>query len=321
MAAVSLCNVGYEAVTNYRNSQVSGCERYAAEILYLTLIPVGALEITARIVVAVVIKGVFFVACFIPFNFINQPLNTLQNSFDWIRDSATTCITATAASALSLKNNLMSAGPLDAGAQKQTVEKRARKYLLTTGVPAKPFSMIAFKALTNWRNDSREETGICKKIIAVPLYLGVAALSALETAARTVHFLAVAALYSPLLAGFVILMVTPLTFAFGLIAPSAIHPIVHWISAICAYIIFAGLYISMGYGLTNFVERMMNGGHARWIFEHVVGVLYAVLYSTAVAGAVLIDLKNILSSNDHDLVDHKKQVDVIVQRLAFLNYA
>jgi hypothetical protein len=283
--AVSLSNAGYEALTDYRNrwadeaGQVGKLGRLLVEPLYLGLVLAGAVETTARAVCALVLKGVFFVACHIPLPWqcVDNLLDDLQDCIDWIRDSALTCATATTASALSLKNNLTHSGSIDARAQCRSVEKIARRHFVSDvdnnhSAFAKPFSLAVLKALTEWRNNFTHQgeivrtTKVFKQISTIPLYLGVAVLGALEALARAVCAVAAYALLLPLL------------------------PIVS---------------SALGYRADD---------DANWIFYQSIGLGGSAVYSLGVTGAALISLKDTFMKNSDRVyepgqMDHKRQID------------
>jgi hypothetical protein len=271
--AVSLSAVGYEALTNYRNG-AGACGQLLVEPLYLGLALGGTVETAARLVVAVAIKGVFFVGCYIPLNCIDSRLDDVQQAFDWARASVLTCGATSIASLLSL----LRSGPLDATAQRQAVEKFAEKHLVNdvhfgiVRASAKPFSLAVLKAITGWRNDFIDEktrevfrsTKIFKQICAVPLYAGVAVLGALETVARTVYSVAAAAL------------VIAVFCSIGLAAPAVL------LSALLGHMF---LFLP-----NNFGKRIFD--HVEWLADHFIGMTVSAAYSLGVMGAALISLKD-----------------------------
>jgi hypothetical protein len=326
--AVSLCNIGYEALTNYRNGEIGGCERFTAEILYLGLTLGGALETTARAAVAVAMQGAFFVGCFIPFDCMDQPLLDLQNIYYvWVKDSVLTCATATAASALSLKNNLTTTGEVDFEAQRQTVEKCARKHLASkvdanTGKinPATPFSLAVLKALTHWRNDFLDGNGkvvtsikCFKKIVAIPLYLGVALLSTLEAVARTAYIVGFvllchhATLYSLLAAGFA----TAKVGGYAISAISAITPL-SMVPSLVAFSAGALGYLTVMSLIYYVPRRLVSQGFP--LVQHILSATAGVGYTgTITSAAALTCLKDNLMNNSRrvselGLVDYKRQI-------------
>jgi hypothetical protein len=356
--AVSLCNVGYEAITNYRNrypdqdGQVGRCRRYTAEPLYLGLTILGTVETTARLVVAVVIKSVWFVACWIPSDFADQYiLGPLDSSFVWIRDSVQTCATATAASTLSLKNNLTHGDQINA--ERQTVEKFARKHFVSNWVfvpgaggpgggapnaldPAKPFSFKLLKIVTNWRNNFLNDRGepvtstkIFKKIVAVPLYLGVAAAGLVESVARTAYVVGVYMLLIKamelVIEGLVIGMAVPMGYALGavLTALSAITPPAAFgvVAGITVSFALMGTFSLLYFSMICFGMRMAAGGansHATWLLQHLIGAMFGAVYPICItATAALVSLKDNLMNNSNrvsalGLVDFKKQMQFML---------
>jgi hypothetical protein len=297
--AVSMCAVGYEALTNYRNS-AGTCGQLLVEPLYLGLALGGTVETAARLVVAVVIKGVFFVGCYIPLNCVDSRLDDVQQAFDWTRASILTCGSTTVASLLSSIHNLMSTEPLDTDAQRQTVEKFAEKHLVNdvhfgiVRASAKPFSLAILKAITTWRNDFIDEktrevfrsTKIFKQICAVPLYMGVAVLGHLESTARAAYSVAIVAL---LIAVF---------FSVGLAVPPLLL-------SLCLGNMFP--FIPNNFGTRIFA-------HVEWLADHFIGMTVSSAYSLGVMGAALISLKdNFMKHPDRvgepGQIYTKKQID------------
>jgi hypothetical protein len=302
--AVSVCGVGYEALTEYRNSfagedgQVGRFTRVAFECGYAGLVPLGALETLVRAVCAAVIKVIAYTGCLIPLTSVDTFFGNLDNYFNQVSLSVITCATGTAASARGLVSNLWTAGAVDAGAETQAVEKFGRKHLVndfnaTMRIKrtAKPFSLIALKAITEWRNgfvDNRTEevfttTKVFKQLAAVPLYLGVAALSNLETTVRTVYTVAL--------------------FAFYLFGLSLVLPV-------------AGLTRLLGPLPLTYQQRVNNHGES--LVRHMIGMASDTGYSHGILGASLLSLKdnfikNNARTNDFGQIDYRKQIDLTAQ--------
>jgi hypothetical protein len=303
--AQSVCAVGYDALTDYRNSwgeggQVGKLGKLLAEPLYLGLVVVGVVETTARAVCAFVIRGVFFVGCHIPSHWVDSHLDDVQNAYEWVRDSALSCGKATGASALSLKNNLY-ADLLDAGAQMLTVKAYAEKHLVSDVdinhidkcAFARPFMLPLLKAVTEWRNDfidtkTREivrSTKVFKQICAVPLYLGVAAVSTCETLARLAYSVSLIAL--------------------GLMIVCSVG-----ITSVVKYV--WGNIVPNQYG-----DRLITD--ITWLaLDHQFGTSGSAVYSFTVMGAALLSLKDNFIKNadrvfEFGQMHNKKQIDQVMK--------
>jgi hypothetical protein len=209
----SISEYSYGALTEWRNScadeqgQVGRFTRVAFECGYAGLVPLSALEASVWAIYALVVKGAAFLGCFIFFDAVSGCLDALDNHYTQVAKAHMIAgATATAASVLSLGSNLVTSGSLDEKAQRQTVKNCADKRLVTYWSPAhitkyaKPFCLTALKAVTQWRNDFiHPDTGdivrstkVFKQLCAVPLYLGIAVVGAVEALARIIAPVALA---------------------------------------------------------------------------------------------------------------------------------
>jgi hypothetical protein len=301
----SISDLGYGALTNYRNSfedqngQVGRFTRVAFELGYAGLIPLGALETLAWTVCAVVLEGVSFAACFIPLQSVDNFRGNVDTYFAQVTVSVINSATATTASALSLVSNLWNAGNVDAEAQRQAVKKCANKHLVNKmnaannqfEIIAKPFSGVALRAITQWRNEFHDTrtnevftaTKVFKQLAAVPLYLGAAALSALEMTVRTVYAVTVLCLFMPAWCSLIA--------AYGLDQIPYIHPIRPFAAP---------------------VEQ-----HAEALFYHLLAEITRAGHALGTAGAALLGLKdNFMKNSDRvdesGQIDNRKQIDLVV---------
>jgi hypothetical protein len=314
--ATSISEYSYGALTEWRNSyadeqgHMGRFTRVAFECGYVGLIPVGALETAVHAVYFLAIKGASFLGCFIPLQCMMPHLTNLDTYLDQVvRLRVISSATTTTVSALSLVGNLW--GSFDGKALAQTVKKYADKCLVSdfnSHKTAKPFSTIAFKALIAWRNDFVDRrtgeifttTKVFKQLSVIPLCVGVAAFSALETLVRGVYALAI--LVFLVIPVFYALM--PLGYVFTILLDKAT----------------CGNLISY-----NPIDQLLNH-HMKNLVGHGFWTLNSAGYALGTGLAALISLKDNFMKNSDRVYEplqmhHKKQIDFALKAAIAVPFA